>query len=104
MTREHPAEPTADQCEKRAQLPDFNGRKAFACWYPQMGGYVGKCVVVLEQDPDHCDVCFEAFVWHDGAFPFSEDGEQPYDPPAHLHHCMPSQFISFGAWVLRLQE
>lgn len=37
-------EPTGDECEKRAYLPDCDG---YACWYPQMGGYHAKCVVIL---------------------------------------------------------
>ena len=101
--RSHPPEPMGEQCTARAQLPDFEGKRAFACWYPQMGGYVGKCIVLLDSDAEHCDVCFEAFVWHDGEFPFGADS-RPNERPARLHHCMPSQFVAFGAWVLERQN
>jgi len=59
-----------------------------ATWYPQMGGYCGKCIVVPIGD------CFDAYVWHDGDFPFSGDA-----PPTFLHHCDPQQFIRFGTGV-----
>jgi len=95
----HPKEPTDRQCGDNARLEDFKGRKAFACWYPQMGGYVAKAVVVIE---DEDDGCFEAFVWHNGEFPFSEEGELA-GSPARIHHCMPSQFIGFGQRVLAMQ-
>lgn len=64
----------------------------FACWYPRMGGYVGMCVV---QPGDGPEACFEAFVWHDGEFPFS-GGETM----AILHHCNAKQFVEFGNDVM----
>ena len=91
-------QPTAEQCEANARMEDVDGCLAYACWYPQMGGYVGKCVVVVT--PGVEDSCFEAYVWHRGDFPFNEDD----GIPAHIHHCMPSQFIEFGEWVQKLQE
>src|SRR4051812_22027623 len=92
-----PYEPTSDECSKRTAVEwvDNSGtvRKGFACWYPQMGGYVGKCVVELG---DKVDDCFEAYVWHDGEFPFGDDGSTP----VCLHHCAAQQFINFGQHVL----
>lgn len=74
-------------------------RKGFACWYPQMGGYVGKCVVEPMGGPDDC---FEAFVWHDGEFPFSTEYG---DRVAVLHHCSAAQFVKFGQGIIdRLAE
>jgi hypothetical protein len=82
-------EPTIAECSAHAPIgPGFAG------WYPQMGGYVGRAVVVPRGG------CFEAYVWHDGMFPFGEDSG-PY-PPAHIHHCMAQQFIDFGEWVASL--
>ncbi len=110
--REHPAIPTPEQCSVSARLEDFEGCPAYACWYPQMGGYVGKAVVVITTDangefvkPDEeCyDRCFEVYVWHDGAFPFDEEYYGEKTSPKHLHHCMPSQFVEFGEFVQRLQ-
>lgn len=97
-----PTEPTSEQCSQNARVADVNGRPAFACWYPQMGGYVGKAVVLpgwddRNEEPD----CFEAYVWHNGEFPFDEgDGRSP----ARLHHCMPQQFTEFGEWVAKVSE
>jgi len=73
------------------------GRRFLACWYPQMGGYVGRCLVeVLPTVPD--GYCFEVYVWHDGEFPFEEG------TPRQLHHCDPEQFIHFGEIVRRFAE
>ncbi len=85
-------EPTIEEIDAgaRIQWDDEAGRHhtGFACWYPQMGGYVGKCIV----QPDPSSGCFEAYIWHDGEFPFSgADGS-----PARIHHCCAEQFISFG--------
>lgn len=77
-------EPTVEQCTSRAQVGA--GR---ACWYPQMGGYVARAVVI----PD--DGCADVWVWHDGSFPFGgEDGS-----PVVLHHCDGDQFVSFGEFL-----
>lgn len=90
-----PREPTGDECNARAPI-EFAGHggtvTGFACWYPQMGGYSGKAVVLPQGG------CFDVWVWHDGDFPFSEtDGR-----PAFVHHCMAEQFIRFGQWVSTL--
>lgn len=86
-------QPTADQCNDNADLYLLDGnRRAFACWYPQMGGYTSKAIVEPGADEDDC---FEAYIWHDGEFPFSEDEGEP----AHIHHCVIDQFIEFGNLV-----
>jgi hypothetical protein len=81
-------EPTAGQCSAKEVLERTGERVTFACWYPQMGGYVGKCVVELDASG-----CFDAHVWHDGEFPF--DGGEP----RVVHHCDAEQFIRFGELV-----
>ncbi len=101
----HPPEPTAEQCNQNAQVEDFEGRRAYACWYPQMGGYGSRAVVLPGDPPDAYDddpmpPCFEAYVWHDGEFPFSD--ADAGRTPAHLHHCSAAQFVAFGQWVLGL--
>lgn len=100
-----PAEPTPEECSAQARVADFNDEKAFACWYPQMGGYVGKAVIVPGPREESGGAgCFEVYVWHDGEFPFSENhytGEE--QSPIHLHHCSPRQFIEFGEWVQGLK-
>jgi len=95
-----PDEPTSEQCENNERMKDVNHRPAYACWYPQMGGYVGKCVVVLGNTNGKRDDCFDVYIWHDGEFPFSGEG---VGCPVELHHCMPSQFVTFGKLVLLLQ-
>jgi hypothetical protein len=95
-----PAEPTSEQCTSNARVTFVSGGQArvgMACWYPQMGGYVGKCVVVGENDPGEERGCFEAWVWHDGEFPFAED-DSPREP-ARLHHCATAQFAYFAEQV-----
>lgn len=93
-------EPTGEQCTNGEQMPDINGMKAFALWYPQMGGYVAKCVVAFhDENDDNSDRCFEAYVWHNGEFPFNK-GENP----AKLHHCSANQFIDFGEAVKYFQN
>jgi hypothetical protein len=101
--------PTSEECTTNARVVmspsrNWKPRELVAAWYPQMGGYVGACWI----DPHACsgeardpDDGFDVYVWHDGEFGFSgEDGRQP----VHLHHCAPSQFISFGELVQRIQE
>lgn len=81
----HPAEPTAEQCSA-GSVVSFQQGDFFACWYPQMGGYVAKAVIA-----PHPDGCFDAWVWHDGEFPFG-DGRSP----VRLHHCEVAQFRAFA--------
>lgn len=95
----HPPEPTSEQCEQRARV-EHEGRVYHACWYPQMGGYGSKCLVEKGESQDE-DGCFEAWVWHDGEFPFSAGDAHPHGP-ARLHHCSAEQFVEFGQWVTSL--
>jgi len=108
-------EPTGDECNAKARVPieDGTGRVAFAAWYPQMGGYVGKCLIVSsgESTPvpgtaaGWVGGCFEVFVWHDGQFPFSDDpGDPDARQPRRLHHCSAEQFIEFGQLVQRIEK
>lgn len=83
-------EPTSDQCSAHTKLGDG----IYACWYPQMGGYVSHAIVMIN---DEKDGCFEAYVWHDGEFPFND--EAAGDRVKHIHHCEAQQFIDFGNFV-----
>lgn len=85
-------EPTSEQCSSNAIIEE-DGTRFLACWYPQMGGYIGKCLVKHTGNK-----CFEAFVWHDGEFPFS--GPHPIE----MHHCSADQFVHFGEVVKKFQE
>lgn len=100
-----PPRPTSEECSKRVRFA-FNGFEWLACWYPQMGGYVGKCVVLLHAcggsggpDPDDG---FNVYVWHDGAFPFHPNDSAR--EPIRLHHCSPDQFIEFGQLIKKAQS
>lgn len=90
------AEPTPEQCSKNEPVtvedPHRGTVRGTAAWYPQMGGYVGKCIL----EPAGAD-CFDAYVWHDGEFPFGAAGQVP----VRLHHCDPEQFARFAevAWA-----
>ncbi len=90
ITADIPQEPTSDECNAHASV--LGG---FACWYPSMGGYVGKCVIIPDSESD----CFEAYIWHDGEFPFCGSEKNP----VRIHHCDASQFIEFGKLVMALQ-
>lgn len=101
-------EPTGDQCENNEIVFETKDQIGVAVWYPQMGGYAGKCVVILDriwQTDGRCSIggCFECFVWHDGSFPFGDETE-PGCSPAHLHHCDPEQFIRFGEKVKKMND
>lgn len=96
-----PKEPTADECTRRVVVFENDRFYRYATWYPQMGGYVAKCVVELLKDGDgtiDVEGCFEAYVWHDGEWPFSEADSGR--SPARIHHCMAEQFVRFGREVL----
>lgn len=94
-------EPTGDECNANTVV-EIDGRPLVAAWYPQMGGYCGKCWIERDAcseggpDPDNG---FDVYVFHDGAWPFAADGRSP----VHLHHCAPAQFVEFGQLVQRLQ-
>jgi len=92
-----PQEPTGDQCNNNSLVGETEHSVSYAVWYPQMGGYAGKAVVVMGRNRNR-DSCFDVFVWHDGEFPFG-DGE-----PTVIHHCSPMQFIRFGETLLDLQQ
>lgn len=96
MTHDQPPIPTGEQCGKESELPAPEGFRRFAIWYPQMGGYVGRCVVQFDTRDDN--TCFDAFVWHDGEFPFHDLN------PAIVHHCDADQFVEFGEAVKRMQQ
>lgn len=83
-------EPTAEECSNRRPVMLDDERTGLACWYPQMGGYVAKAVVVRDGS------CVDVYVWHDGQFPFSEEGRSP----ACLHHCDGEQFVRFGEFLM----
>ena len=94
-----PAEPSAEQCSANAAV-DADGRQGTACWYPQMGGYVGKAVAAVDDD-GHADV----WVWHDGEFPFpgQDQLDEPFThSPVLVHYCDPGQLIRFGEFLERL--
>jgi hypothetical protein len=98
-----PLEPTTDQCSEQAAITLDDGRPAQAFWYPSMGGYVAKAIVTTDDTG-----CIEVYVWHDGAFPFSDDspiwpGEQPRSP-ARLHHCSGDDFIRFGQLLVEFEN
>jgi hypothetical protein len=90
----YPPEPTSEQCSSHS-LIEHGARRLYACFYPQMGGYHGKCLVEPKGG------CFDVYVWHDGEFPFGTAAGSP-ERPAHLHHCAAEQFIEFGQFVAGL--
>ena len=92
-------EPTSEQCSNHSRI-EHDGLVYFACWYPQMGGYVGKCLV-RGGGPDSC---FDCYVWHDGEFPFGEGSYSGRTNPIVVHHCLADQFINFGQWVKSLPD
>src|SRR3990167_6716014 len=89
-----PREPTPEECETNARIV-IDGRSFVADWYPQMGGYVGKCLI------EKVDGCFDVYVWHDGEFAFSGEGGRN---PVELHHCSAEQFIAFGELLARIGD
>lgn len=94
-------EPTPDECTTHAKVTLTDTLTGHACWYPKMGGYVGKAVAVL------FDGCVDVYVWHDGEFPFSDGSPDAWgDPrsPVKLHHCDGGQFIQFGQFLEALQD
>lgn len=94
MTRP-PRPPTSVECDAKARVV-FDGVTYMAYWYPQMGGYT--CHSWTRIAPE-VEGCFEAYVWHDGSFPFDDDRE-----PGCVHHCSPRQFIDYGEDVLAAQR
>ncbi len=90
-------EPTSEECSNRSPIFKDGRQVGYATWYPQMGGYGGKCIVLTEKENEN-NTCFDVFVWHDSEFPFS--GLKPVE----IHHCMAEQFIRFGEEVLKYQK
>lgn len=91
--------PTSEQITANAKVAEDEHEVAFACWYPQMGGYVGKCVVIFsKKSDDDRPPCFTALVWHDGEFPFGDRD------PSVIHHCSAKQFVEFGELVSKFQH
>lgn len=96
-----PRQPTGDECTSHSHVAEFD---AYAVWYPQQGGYVGKCWIQFD-DNDTMTVngepvgepggCFTAHVYHDGEFPMHDDNAVPIS----THHCMWEQFVQFGEAV-----
>ena len=85
-------EPTADDCTQMADLPLPDGRTATALWWPQMGGYVGRCLAALDDDG-----CIDLWVWHDGEFPFPGLHDRLWGrQPVELHVDDPEDFVRFG--------
>jgi hypothetical protein len=94
--------PTSEECQATARVR-LGERSYVATWYPQMGGYVGRCWLDLHACGDgenSADDGFDAIVYHDGEFPFS-DGRRH---PVVLHHCSADQFIEFGELVRKLTQ
>lgn len=98
-------EPTYDEIRDNRVVAEDEHEIARACWYPQMGGYVGKCVVITSKvSYDDHPPCFTALVWHDGEFPFGSYNLPGEPCPRVLHHCSAEQFVTFGNFVTKLQR
>ena len=97
MTPDWMREPTPKQCSAHERVYEDDEMIAHAVWYPQMGGYVGKAVVKMWKNPSSGNECFDAYVWHDGEFPFRDDVTGT--KAVHIHHCSPEQFVRFGELV-----
>jgi hypothetical protein len=98
-------EPTGDECNAKARVIAYTSTDGvatygYACWYPQMGGYGGKCVVTFDDVLTEANDCFAAIVWHDGEFPFGRDADEN---PRVIHHCAADQFVRFGNDVEAMQ-
>ena len=97
-------EPTAEQCSAHEQVYEDRNHVGYAIWYPQMNGYAGKAVALLDKNwhslPGGSQIggCFDVVLWHDGEAPFEGD------KPLWIHHCSPSQFVAFGETIERLSE
>jgi hypothetical protein len=99
-------EPTWDQCTANDKVYDGDGVVGYAIWYPQMGGYVGKAIAVMDKEwveykgGSRKGGCIDVFVWHNGEFPFGEED----DNPREIHLCDPEQFIVFGEKLSELNS
>lgn len=97
-------EPTPEECSKKSKVLDTDCHIGYACWFPQMGGYAGKCVAVFDKQRIQHENgsaeggCIELYVWHDGEFPFTEEAGEP----KHIHICSPEEFITFGKFLSKV--
>jgi hypothetical protein len=97
-----PKEPSGEECSNNVTTY-FDGGYVVAAWYPQMGGHCGKCLISYS---DHYDEegkyadCFDIYIWHDGEFPFTGEGEEGKQPII-MHHCSAEQFIDFGNILIK---
>jgi hypothetical protein len=96
------SKPTSDQCDATAALAaDGASSHRFAMWHPQLGGYVGRCIVEFGDTSGACEGgqgCFDVLNWHDGEFP-TDDSYAPDEK----HYCDAMQLIEFGLSILELQ-
>ena len=105
MKRNELVEPTSEQCNNNEKVFESELDIGYAIWYPQMGGYIAKAIVLLDKNwtdrGDGCRIggCFDMFIWHDSDFPFHND-----ENPVEIHHCDPEQFIDFGKKVKELND
>ena len=100
-------EPTPEQCSENAKVFESERKVAYAIWFPQIGGYVGRALAIFDRKWQDWPGwksnggCIEVYVWHDGEFPFTWKDERGKDKlPTRLHICDPGQFVRFG-WMLR---
>jgi hypothetical protein len=91
--------PTAEQCAANAEIPG-DIQTGYACWYPQVGGYVGKAIAFPAGG------CVDVYVWHDGHFPFDGRCQNCSEErqPVEVHHCAPDQFVAFGQFLAGIAE
>lgn len=85
--------PTSDECCLKQLVFENDIVEGYACWYPQMGGYVAKAIAIFDKDSNE-DGCVDVLIWHNGEFPFGND-----EQPRRLHHCLGEQFITFGKFL-----
>lgn len=96
MNRYSVARPTSEECDKRDIVYDSEAKYGVASWYPQMGGYASRCVVVLDKEHSRSldgytlGGCIDIAIWHDGMFPTDDDR-----PSQWLHVCDPWQWVRF---------
>jgi hypothetical protein len=100
-------EPTSDQCTQNAKVYETEARVGYAIWYPQMGGYIGRAIAIMDKVWEvtahgaTSGGCIDILVWHDGEFPFDGEGGRQ---PREIHHCDPDQFTIFGTKLSELNS
>lgn len=87
---EPPNREPSDREASNREVVVFEERSWLATFYPQMGGYGGKCWVDVTEG---VGACFDVYVYHDGEFPFAH---APTKEPIRLHHCAAQQFRRFA--------